>query len=66
MAHPPAPSRTSSCRLHQQSPFANHERTVPVVLITPHGVEHLNFTDGDRALLTMKRGRLVLTVGDAE
>jgi hypothetical protein len=53
-------------RLPQPSPFAGRDRGVPVVLITPHGIEHLSFTNGDRASITMKHDRLVVTVGDVE
>jgi hypothetical protein len=58
-------TRTTSAP-YQLSPFANHKQAVPVVLITPHGIEHLSFTNGDRASITMKHDRLVVTVGDAE
>ena len=66
MAHRPTSRRSSVVRLPQPSPFAGRDRGVPVVLITPHGIEHLSFTNGDRASITMKHDRLVVTVGDVE
>jgi hypothetical protein len=57
---PPAP------KLRQTSPLAGHERSVPVVLITSHGIDHLSFTNGDRASISMRHDRLIVMFGDAE
>lgn len=50
----------------KRQPLPLHRRhdSVPVVLVTPFGVEQLTFGEGDRASIAVVDGQLVLQLGE--